>query len=235
MNTNFRILIVVVVVALLVSSVAAVATMVSATSTSEQALFSGTCSVSPCQFKWGYQNNMYWTTPNQTITGAFSDTQWGSPLLTGTTYNVSACDGDGCSAPISFAVPESTNINKTSFGIGLIGIMRSGFNTSEIAGVIITPYYEGMSAVSGNEYAQSVVWGLFFTFVLIGYWLRGRSIMMPALLAIIAGVFIVTNAASGIAGMSGVSLPVADIFVAAGIPLLMIGFAGVFFSWWTGN
>lgn len=232
MTTNLRIPIFVLAILFVVSAVSAVATMTSATATSDTAIFTGSCSVSPCQFKWGYGTNLYWTTPNQTITGTFSDTQWGSPMLTGLSYNVSACDGSGCSAPITFAVPKATNINQTTFGSGLIGIMRTGFNTTEIASVITTPYYVSL----GNSgYAQSFVWGLFFFFVFGGYWLRGRSIMMPAILAIIVGVFIVTDAASGIAGMSGVSLPVADVFVAAGIPLLMIGFAGVFFSWWTGN
>jgi hypothetical protein len=232
MTTNFRIPIIVFVVLLMMSAASATSTMTSATATSEQAVFVGNCGEPPCMFKWGYGTNLYWTTPNQTVTGSFSDNQWGSPMLTGTSYNVCACDNTSCSSPMSFDVPKSTNVNQTAFGSGLLGIMRSGFNTTAIASVIMVPYY---ASLGNNAYAQSVVWGFFFFFVFVGYWLRGRSIMMPAILAIIVGVFIVTDAASGIAGMSGVSLPVADVFVAAGIPLLMIGFGGVFFSWWTSN
>lgn len=208
---------------LLVSVASALPTTLAVTNiTAGSATFSGTGGVAPCWFSFGYGTNMYWTTPNQSVSGAFSDIQTGSPMLAGTSYNVRACDSTGCGNIVSFSVPKATMINATHYGTAAFKIMRSGFNLYTASQLVITPYAEGLSGSSSvfTTGAASYVWGIFFTFIFIGYWLRGKGIMMPAILAIMAGTVIVAS-----------PIQVDPMFISMGFPLLAIGLAGVFVSW----
>jgi hypothetical protein len=208
---------------LLVSVVSAVPTTTAVNNiTAGQATFHGTGGVSPCWFSWGYGTNLYWTTPNQTVSGGFADTQTGSPMLSGVSYNVKACDSTGCGNVVSFAVPKATMINATHFGTAALTIMRSGFNVYTASTLVITPYAQGLSGLSSvfTTGAASWIWGIFFAFIFIGYWLRGKGIMMPAILAIMAGTVIVAS-----------PIQVDPMFISMGFPLLAIGLAGVFVSW----
>jgi len=198
--------------------------------TSNVVTFHATGGTSPCWFSWGYGSNRYWTTPNQTINGDFTDTQTGSPMLTGETYTVTACDSTGCDpTPESFAVPKARMINATHYGSAVITIMRSGFDIGVVAPIIIMPYAAIMSSSSTvvSTGAASVVWGLFFTFVFAGYWLRGRGIMLPAILAIMSGTLLIGTSAVGS------PIAIAPIFASMGLPLLIIGIAGVATSWFS--
>ena len=185
--------------------------------------FHGSGAVSPCFFSWGYGPNLYWTTPNQSVSGDFSDTQFGSPMMSGTSYNVKACDSTGCGAVVSFAVPKSSPINSTYFGTGIFTIMRSGFDVYTAASLVLTPYGTIMDDTNTGTFsptAASFIWGIFFSFVFIGYWLRGKGIMLPAILAIMSGIVLVAS-----------PIQVDPIFLSMGFPLLAIGLAGVFVSW----
>jgi hypothetical protein len=215
---------------LLVSLVSATPTMsplAPADVTNAVATFHATGGVAPCWFSWGYENNLYWTTPNQSVTGDFSDTQTGSPMLTGETYKVTACDSTGCDpTPETFVVPTANVTKATHYGTNMLTIMRSGFNITVAAQYVIAPYALMMSDNPPNisQSAASIIWGIFFTIIFVGYWIRGRGIMLPAILAIISG---------GLMIGVGAPMQVAPIFTAMGLPLLMIGLAGVFTSWFS--
>ena len=196
----------------------------------KQVVFHATNGVAPCWFSWGYGTNLYWTTPNQSATGDFTDTQYGSPMLTGESYMVTACVSTGCDlTPEAFTVPTATVIKQTNFGADIMAIMRSGFNTTVVASYILVPYALIMSDSSSSvsSGAASIVWGIFFMFIFVGYWLRGKGIMLPAILAIMSGTLLIstTNSISPIA--------VAPIFTSMGLPLLIIGIAGVATSWFS--
>ena len=214
---------------LLVACVSAAPTMTSATATNSVATFDGTCGSPPCWFSWGSNTNYYWTTLNQTPSGGtFSDTQFGAPMLTGETYNVRACDSTGCSAPMAFAVPDATMLPITNYGADVIVIWRSGFNITQVADVVIKPYAMLMADEEtwrGN--GAPIVWGIFFFFVFVGYWLRGKSMAMPSILAVLSGTFLIGSSVV----TSATGIQIAPAFIAAGIPLLIIGLAGMFFTW----
>jgi hypothetical protein len=116
----------------------------------------------------------------------------------------------------------------THFGDDVITLWRSGFNVTRMADVIIKPYAMTISSESTwRGDGAGIVWGLFFFFLFVGYWLRGKSILMPSILAVISGTFIIGQS------IAGTGIIVAPIFLTMGIPLLVIGIAGVFFSWFT--
>lgn len=195
-----------------------------------QVVFHATGGVSPCWFQWGVGTNRYWTTPNQTVTGDFSDIQFSSPMLTGDTYTVVACDSTGCDlSSESFTVPRAGALNSTNYGSLVIGIMRGGFNITSTSESIITPYGKYMSGLSPTVTtgAASIVWGIFFFIIFAGYWIRGRSILIPAILAIMGGLFFVSNS------ILDSPFIVSPIFMSMGLPLLMVGIAGVLTSWFT--
>ena len=198
--------------------------------TNRQVTFHATGGVSPCWFQWGIDDNRYWTTPNLTISGDFSDTQYSSPLLTGYTYTVVACDSTGCDLTSeSFYVPKAYPMNTTNFGAGVISIMRSGFNITQTSGELFVPYSLYMSGASTTvtSGAASIVWGIFFFIIFAGYWIRGKGILLPAIIAIMSGSLLVTNS------ILNSPFIVAPVFMSMGLPLLMIGFAGVALSWFT--
>lgn len=206
--------------------------------TNKQADFSATGALAGSQgwFSWGYNQNMYWTTPNQTVGvgGTFTDFQFGSPMLTGESYNVSACDSTGCDpTPAMFAVPKATMLPITHYGSMLIPMLRSGFNVTQVASLIIIPYTLQMVdvGVTDTSGASGIVWGIFFLFVFAGYWLRGKGILLPSYLAIISGVILFGGAQIGSVYPDVSPIQIAPIFTTIGLPLLMIGFAGVFVSW----
>lgn len=199
--------------------------------TANSVTFHGTGCAGTCRFLWGYQDNYYWSTPNQTAVGNFEDIQFSSPMLTGETYNVKACDETGCdTTPVSFVVPDATPINATRYGVNALSIWRSGFNITEIGTKLLSPYVGSMVDLgqSDTSAATGIVWGVFFSFLFFGYWLRGRGVLLPSILAMIAGFFIIANSVAGMAGTN--IIQVAPVFVAAGIPLMIIGLAGVFVS-----
>lgn len=220
---------------MLVSAVGAVATINPVTDvTNQRAVFSGTCNHAPCWFIWGKSGYYYWTTPNQTVTGAYTDQQLGSPMLTGATYGVKACDADGCTVgEQAFTVPAATMLPITHYGSDLLTIMRGGFNITQTANIIITPYARIMTADDSQSLvgAAGIVWGIFFFFVFAGYWLRGKGIMIPSMLAILTGGIIIAN--SAYSPWSNSMFFVDPMFVSMGIPLLVIGIAGIAFSWGT--
>jgi hypothetical protein len=175
-------------------------------------------------FEWGQHSTgpYIWTTPNQTIgAGAFSDYQWGPPMLTGTTYYVIPCDTTGCGAELGFFVPNATRINQTRFGADTVGLMRGGFNITQVSLVVMKPF----SAPFPSPYAAAIPYGLLFFFILSGMYLRGRDMLIPMMLVMVSGAGLMW-------GGTGLGVP-PDFITYVGQPLLYIGIAGVIFSWFT--
>lgn len=183
--------------------------------------------VAPCWYSWGVGTNMYWSTPNQTTCG--SDYQLGSPMLTGQTYNVKACDSTGCGNVVSWAVPAAEMLPQTHFGDGIMKIWRSGFNITETSNMIIEPYIapfvEGTILTNPTlaANAQGILIGVLFFFIYAGFWLRGQGIGIPCFMAILS--FVAIFAAPGI----GMNVP--DEFKRVGLMLLIVGVAGLLYSW----
>jgi hypothetical protein len=176
----------------------------------------------PCWYSWGVGTNYYWTTPNLTVCG--SDTQTSAPMLTGETYNVRACDTDGCAAAVSFTVNESRMIPRTNYGSGVVSIWRSGFNVTQASSAILDPYVASLSTVYADASIAFII-GILFFFIFVGYWLRTGSFLIPAILGLVAGGIIV--------GAGGIGANMPSEFRQVAYVLMIIGFAGIFLSWVT--
>lgn len=171
-------------------------------------------------FEWGSYAGAYyhWFTLNQTYAGSFSETIYGSTMLTGQTYYVRACDETGCGNDVSWTVPASTLPNRTSYGSGFIQILRSGFNMSYVVPAITAPYTETFPG------GAPVVWGMLFFFIFAGYWLRPRDIFVPCMLAMVAG---------GAIWLGNTAIGVPPEFASVGQGLVYASVAGIAVSWFT--
>lgn len=188
--------------------------------TNSQAVFSATGGSGTGWFKWGARSGSYykWLTPNQTYTSTFTATQFGSPMLTGHTYYVVACNGYGCGNEVSFTVPNASYPNASSYGTGFTTMLRSGFNATQMLGVLAAPY---TSTVPGGA---PVTWGMLFFFIFAGYWLRHRDITLPCILAMISG---------GAIWMGGSALGVPPEFAVIGQGIMYAAIAGIAVSWFS--
>lgn len=170
-------------------------------------------------FSWGGINGgpYYWTTPNKSVTGgaAYQDYQYGPPMLTCTTYYVVACDDTGCGNQVQWTTSAPRMVNMTSYGTGVMTIMRSGWNVTQTFEVILKPYHDSMSA--------PLTFTLLFLFIFVGYWLRQRDVFVPFVLALVAGGAIWATGGLGV-------LPMAS---DVGQGLIYAALAGIAFSWFT--
>jgi hypothetical protein len=169
-------------------------------------------------FKWGTSSgyNYFWTTPNQSVSGAFTDYQEGMPMLSRETYYVVACDSTGCGNEVSFVVPAATPLNQTSYGVGAITIMRNGFNITKTLPLMPTPF---TNALSGPW-----VYALLFFFIFSSWWMRQGDVTIPMIVALVFG-FTIWGGGS-IMGMPGEVMNV-------GMGLCIAAVAGLFFSFFS--
>lgn len=191
--------------------------------TSNEATFTATGGSGYGYFAWAARSGgpYIWSTPNQSVSGSFTDAQTGAPMLTGKTYYVVACDDSGCSNEVAFSVPTATLINQTDFGSSdLVLIMRSGFNITKTLPIMMKPYSNNI----GGAWGAALVWGMLFLFIFTSYWMRTGDITIPMMLALLFG-------ASMVWGSQGWGMP--PMFVDMGVGLMAASLAGMFFSWFT--
>lgn len=225
-------------IALLVCSVSAALpeTQAVTESTNTRVVFNRNAgNTAPCWFVWGSGSNYYWTTPNQTVCG--SDYQYGAPMLTGETYNVKACDATGCDlTPVSWTVPPAKMLEITNFGSGVTTIMRSGFNVTQVTNIIISPYVDNLAYIASGvvstsiaaevrNNAQGIIVGILFFFIYVGYWLRGQGIGLPAFMSVLSY--------GAMFGAQSVGAQVPQEFQSLGFILLVVGVAGLIYSWFS--
>jgi hypothetical protein len=185
--------------------------------TAGKVTFSATGGAGEGWFKWGTQNgyNYFWATPNQSVSGAFTDYQEGIPMLSGRTYHVVACDSTVCGNDVSFVVPPATTLAQTNYSAGTIVIMRSGLNLTKSLPIMVTPLTSQLGFWT---------WALLFFFIFSGWWLRQGDITIPMMISIVFG-FTIWGAGAIGAGM-GIPPDVMNI----GIGLIIASVAGLFFS-----
>jgi hypothetical protein len=207
---------------ILVGSAGAVPTTLAVTGITErQVTFNANNGAGTAHFEWGSATSMMWSTPNQTVSGVFSDYQLGPPMLNGRTYYVRACDDTGCGGSVSFVTPAVIPINQTRYGRYTLNIMRSGFNITETLQIIIKPYTQQFG---GTTVGAPWIWGLFFLFVFTWYWIKQGDIMTTMILAMLFGALI-----WGTGSSLGIPPEVQDI----GVGMFAAALAGVFMSWFS--
>jgi hypothetical protein len=176
-----------------------------------------TCSTATFNANGGAAGDAWFQWGQHSGAGTFSDSQYGPPMLTGTTYYVIPCDTTGCGAELGFFVPNATRINQTSFGTGVITMMRRGFNITEASALVIRPF----TAPYPSAVANAIPYGLIFFFIFTGMWIRQRDMLIPMMIAMCSG---------GIVWLGGSALGVPPEFITLGQIFTVIGFAGTFYK-----
>lgn len=158
-----------------------------------------------------------WNTPNWTASGAgAADIKIeGAPMLAGTKYWVKACDQTGCGNEISFTSGAAVPITVVAYGAGMRNLTATRFNTVLIAGTLFKGYTNLMPA--------SIMFGLLFGAIVMGSWIRNRSVRLISILMIIVSPFIVSSNA-------GLYMGIPLVEQALGQALLAIGLTGVMLS-----
>jgi hypothetical protein len=167
---------------------------------------------------WGTRpGGEVWSTPNWTPDGAGAANIKieGAPILGNTKYFVKACDSTGCGNEVSFTTAAITPIVVVTYGAGLRNLTATRFNTVLIGGTLFRAYTNLMPA--------SVMFGLLFGAIVIGSWIRNRSVRLISILMIIISPFIVSSSA-------GLYLGIPLVEQAIGQALLACGLAGVMLS-----
>lgn len=208
----------VIILLMLIGCVSALPTTQACTDlTAGHATFNAINGVGNGNFKWGMTSgyNYVWSTPNQSVAGAYTDYQEGIPMISGKTYYVVACDSTGCGNEVSFVIPAATPLAQTNFGEGATTIMRSGFNVTKMLPIIVAPYTSQIGFWT---------WALLFFFIFSGWWMVQGDITIPMLVSIVFGFMLVGAGAAG----AGIGIPPEVINI--GIGLIIASIAGLAFS-----
>ena len=176
--------------------------------TSNSAVFTNTGAGSPCWYMWGSQSNgmELWKTGNKTAVGGVCTAQInGSPLNSASIYYVKSYDTTGNSTlDTTFTTLAIVPNTITTYGAIYQNVSETGFNPMFIAANTLAPYYWVSSTV--------FIWGFVFFIIYVGYWIRGRGVLIPVILGFCSGsLFLYSNAGLGL------GLPLEFIAIAQGI------------------
>ncbi len=165
---------------------------------------------------WGrLPGHEMWITPNETAYGAINITVWGAPLMGNTNYFCKACNQSGCGEEINFTTQDVSRVTDMNFRRGFVNMTSSHFNPVMGAGTILLAYTRIMPA--------TVVFGIFFGMLVIGMWLRTKSVRLVSVTMLIASPFIMSSKAGLMLG-----IPLAE--QALGQALLAAAIAGILLS-----
>lgn len=180
---NLKLIFITIIMILLVIPVMGVPTTSDAASvTSNSAYLAMTGGTQPMWFEYGQTSGLLsWKTPNSSIPNY---TVYGSPLLGDTTFYFRACDATGCGAEKSFTTSALTPMTQTTFGASLDNITNSQFDIETMARESISGYFWLTPTF------PSIVWGLLFFGIYVGLWIRERDLVVPVILGLISGSFI---------------------------------------------
>jgi hypothetical protein len=177
--------------------------------------FASTGGSTTCWFRWGVNSvSPEWITANQTCSGAFTATQYGSPYYPSVGYYVVACDVTGCSASAPFTSLPTTPLPQTTFGAAYDNITQNGFNIMFIITAIPQPYFWGFPQVS-YQWALTVLCGLLFSIYILGLWLRQRKSGLALLVALMVLPFFVLASAGLNWGIPGVLIILGQLLCSA--------------------
>jgi hypothetical protein len=140
-----------------------------------------------CWFEWGMltDGEESWSTPNQTpVGGVCTKTIKGSPLVGGSVFYYRVCDVTGCGADATFTTAAVTPIPTTTYGAIFDNLTDNQMDITMVSYQATAPY---MWLVPGNAV---LVWGLLFSFIFMGMWLRGRDVTVPTIVGFLIGSFI---------------------------------------------
>lgn len=128
-------------------------------------------------------------TPNQTAGGAYTYTEIGSPLASGSTYYVAGCDTTGCDSPVAFTLLDATPLPTTTYGILYTNATESRFNILSMI-IHIPAAYTWLFPASNQVLAITIVSGIVFFAIFFGLAFRTRYAAVPVLVGLITAPYL---------------------------------------------
>lgn len=139
----------------------------------------------PMWYEWGMQSStLSWRTVNSSIASQFV---YGSPLLGDSIFYYRACDASGCGSILSFTTLSIPPQPQTTFSAGIDNITSSQYDIAVIAHESIQAYFWAVPSF------PTIVWALLFFGIYIGLWIRERDLVVPVILGLITGSFVMFN------------------------------------------
>jgi hypothetical protein len=136
----------------------------------------------PMYYKWGQvSGSLSWQSENLSTS---TYTIVGSPLLGNTKFYYKACDSTGCGNELSFTTLPITPQVQTTYGVSLDNITRGQLGIDIISENVLEAYFWLIPSF------PSIVWGLLFFGIYIGLWIRERDLVVPVILGLITGTFV---------------------------------------------
>jgi hypothetical protein len=158
-----------------------------------------------------------WISPIADVTGASTSIDViGSPLYGEETVYYQPCDTTGCGNEQHLTLLTVTPVPTTTYAKLMRNITNSRFNPMVISQSLLSAYTTVTPA--------TVLFGIAFFFIMIGIWMRTRSVRLIAILGILISPFIMYTSA-------GLQLGIPSVGVGVAQGLLAAGLAGVLFSW----
>lgn len=182
---NKYFIIILVLLCLIIPCTAIPTTIAASVINSNGATFTMIGGVAPMWFEFGQHTGMLtWRTPNSSNS---SVVVYGSPILGNTLFYFRSCDSTGCGNQLSFTTSVITPQPQTTFGMGLDNITNSQFDVFVIGGESIQGYFWLVPDF------PTIVWALLFFGIYVGLWMRERDLVVPIIIGLITGTFLMFN------------------------------------------
>jgi len=182
------------------------------------------CASDGCWFEYGPNPDILtiWTTEQIPVGGSITHNEYGSPIMTDTTYYIAACDNTGCGATVSFTTLPYTTLPESTLGYSIHNMTESKFDLLVVASNILVPY-AWLFPSSQSTLAISIVCGMMFFFIYYGMLLRQRSVAGPVILGLLTSTSLMFS-------NKGLNLGIPVEFQAIAQGLLYASLAGIFLA-----
>jgi hypothetical protein len=158
-------------------------------------------------------------TPNQSASGSYTWTEYGSPLTSGRTYYVAACDSTGCTSPSSFTLSGATPLPTTTFGYMISNLTQNKGNTLMFVMNWLLPY-AWLFPLQASALAISIVTALALFAVFWGMAARTKGVAVPIIVCVIAAPYLLY-------ANQGMHLGIPSDFLAIAQGIFYAGLAGI--------
>jgi hypothetical protein len=206
-------------IVLLVGVVSALPTTGAASGITSNNFTIGVAGASGPTFIWYGTQSGYpiWKSDNYTTAGGVvSIVVWGSPIMGGQTYYATACDSTGCGNQVSFSTLAITPVPTHGYDAGFNTIVVSHWNLMAITSAIIGAYTASIPT--------TIVFGIIFGFIIIGFWRQMRSVRLISILLMILSPLIMYPTTGLMLGMPGVMQSLGAMMFACGLAGILLSF-----------
>jgi hypothetical protein len=201
---------------LIVPAIALPTTTAATSVNSNGAILHSTGAANPMWFMYGQKTgSLSWRTPNSSYDNY---TVYGSPILGNTKFYFKACDATGCGSELFFTTSAITPQPTTTFGAALQNITNNPSDIDTLAGNSIASYFWLIPTF------PELVWGILFFGIYLGLWIRERDLVVPVILGLLTGSFIMF-------GDAGLGLGIPPEFQSIAQAMVYASLAGIILTW----